>query len=73
MTTTELQAFKDDLTGFLKTSALAMEKRAASLTPANGNFASQAEKYKVLELVNTAIAHMNIVVMVKEGVFSEAN
>lgn len=70
--TTELQAFKDDLTGFLKTSALAMEKRADSLTPADGNFATQHDKYKVLELINTAIAHMNIVTMVREGVFSEA-
>lgn len=65
--TTELQAFKDDLTDFLKTSALAMEDRAMKLTPPGGNFQTAQEKYKVLELINTAIAHMNIVTMIREG------
>lgn len=69
---TELQAFKEDLTGFLTTSALAMEKRADSLTPRDGNFTTRQEKYRVLELINSAIAFMNIVTMIKEDVFSHA-
>lgn len=63
---TELQSFKTDLLLFLRESARNLETRAKQMS-----IDTQGDRYLALEKVNTALAYINLAVMVEHGAFDE--